>query len=296
VWERVQDVSHVLQLHRIRQVAEWAVGDDDPDAAPVEPVTSGQRADTATAATVPAGTDPPGTSPTEPDATLRTPTAEEPLRLWVGGDSMTREFGQALVDRAAATGVVDATHHVEMASGLTRPDYFDWPEALADDVEEHDPEIVVAMFGVNDAQGIVLEDGTAVQEVGDPRWAPEYRRRAGALMDQLREDGRLVVWVSQPPMRDPGYDARLAIVDQAAADEAASRPWVTVVDAGAALADSAGAYAETLPDPAGAPVDLRQDDGIHLTTAGGARLADHLLALIGARVDLSGSAGDEAGD
>ena len=49
-----------------------------------------------------------------------------------------------------------------MASGLTRPDYYDWPAALAADLEATDPEVVVAVFGVNDAQGIVLPDGTPV--------------------------------------------------------------------------------------------------------------------------------------
>ena len=147
------------------------------------------------------------------------------------------------------------------------------------------------MLGVNDGQGIMLADGTPVPAVDDPRWAPEYRRRVGALMDQLRAPGRLVVWIGQPPIRDPDFAASIAVVNQAYADEAASRPWVTHVDAAAVLGGPGGAYAESLPagpDGGGTAVDVRQPDGIHLTPAGGERLAAEVMAVIDAAVDLPG--------
>jgi hypothetical protein len=177
-----------------------------------------------------------------------------------------------------------------MASGLTRPDYYDWPRALATDLDAADPEVVVAVFGVNDAQGIVLPGGTPVPEVSDPRWSVEYRRRVGAVMDQLRDDGRLVLWVTQPPMHDPGFDARIDVVNQAFAAEAATRPWIVLVDPATVVGDANGAYADGLPDASGAPADVRRNDGIHLTDAGGELLATHVLGLLGQRVDLSGGA------
>jgi hypothetical protein len=182
-----------------------------------------------------------------------------------------------------------------MASGLTRPDYYDWPRALAADIDDVDPEVVVVVFGVNDAQGIVLPDDTPVPEVGDPRWAPEYRRRVGALMDQLRDDGRLVMWIALPPMREPGYGGRIAVIDEAVAAEAATRPWIALVDSAAAVAGAGGAYADALPDAAGTPVEVRQGDGIHLTTAGGERLAGHVFTALAGRVDLRGAGGDDEG-
>jgi uncharacterized protein len=196
--------------------------------------------------------------------------------LWVGGDSMSESFGRELATQAEATGVIDPTVHTEMASGLTRPDYYDWRAALAADLEATDPEVVVAVFGVNDAQGIVLPDGTPIPEVSDPRWTVEYRRRVGAVMDQLRADDRLVLWVTQPPMRDPGFDARIAVVNQAIAAEAASRPWIVLVD-------PAPVVGATTPD-------VRRSDGIHLTEAGGGLLATNVLGLLGERVDLTGGA------
>jgi hypothetical protein len=294
VWHPVQDVSHALQLHRIRELADWVAGGDDGEAAAPAPGRgSRDRGGTHDAGGGVAGGDDEveGTSDTPArDGELRTPTEDEPLRLWVGGDFMAQVFGESLLAAAEPTGLIDPVIHYESASGLTRSDYYDWPEALGRDLADHDADVVVVMVGANDGQGIMLADGTPVPAVDDPRWAPEYQRRVGSLMDRLRAPGRMVVWVGQPPMRNPDFAAAMAVVNRAYADEAAGRPWVTYVDAAAVLGGPGGTYAENMPaGPAGgAPVVVRQPDGIHLTPAGGERLAAEVMAVIEAAVDLSG--------
>ena len=302
VWHPVQDVSHVLQLHRIRQVADRLAGDDDgddrDDPVPSTDETRRRPADDGareTTATTEAAADPGASGAPAGAPELRTPTADDPLRLWVGGDSMTQLLGPSLAATAEATGVVAPTVHTEMASGLTRPDYFDWPAGLRADVAADDPEVVVVAFGINDGQGIVLQDGTPVPEVADPRWPEEYRRRVAAVMDQLRADDRLVLWVLPPPMRDADYAARMAVIREAVTAEAADRPWVLTVDPAVSVADPAGAYADALPDATGAAVEVRQGDGIHLSQAGADRLAAQVLEAVGTRADLTGSSGGGAG-
>jgi uncharacterized protein len=283
VWHPVQDVSHALQLHRIRELADRVAGGDGGDRG--GGASEAGRGPAAGADEVEGASDTPAR-----EGELRTPTADEPLRLWVGGDFMAQVFGESLLAAAEPTGLLDAVIHFESASGLTRSDFYDWPEALGRDLDDHDAEVVVVMLGANDGQGIVLADGTAVPAVDDPRWASEYRRRVGALMDQLRAPGRKVVWVGQPPMRAPGLAASMAVVNRAYADEAAGRPWVSYLDAAAVLGGPGGTYAESLPagPNGGAPVVVRQPDGIHLTPAGGERLAAEVMAVIGEAVDVSG--------
>src|SRR5262249_21192190 len=140
VWHPVQDVSHALQLHRVRQVADWLAGNDDAHrggpAAPAAKHRTG--ADHATTTTTAAGgatsetTPPPTTAPAPTE--LRTPTAAKPLRLWVVGDSQAQTLGGAITEQAGASGVMTAGTHFEISSGLVRPDFYDWPGALADDV------------------------------------------------------------------------------------------------------------------------------------------------------------------
>ena len=176
--------------------------------------------------------------------------------------------------------------HFEISSGLVRPDFYDWPGALADDVAARDPEVVVVFLGANDGQGIVLPDGTPVQTVGDPRWTVEYQRRVGALMDSLRADGRMVVWVGQPPMRGAEFDGIMKIVNAAYAAEAASRPWVAYVDPATIVGGPGGTYADVVADPAGNPTEVRSGDGIHLSRAGADLVGAQVLALARQRAGL----------
>lgn len=294
VWHPVQDVSHVLQLHRIRQAADRVVGDDGGDGDD-RPLSSRREARTAPSSSA---ADPTTTSTVEGGPregaggggggapVLRTPTEDEPLRLWVGGDSMADTFAPALAAVTEETGLVDPTVRVENASGLVRDDYFDWSETLPVEVDEGDSEVVVFVAGTNDGQGIVLPDGTAVSDVADPRWATEYRRRAGALMDRVQADNRLVLWVLLPPMGEPGYGERLRAVRKAVVAAADSRPWVVTVDAATVLAGPDGTYAPTLPGPDGQPVEVRRSDGIHLADAGAGRLAGLVHDVISAHVDI----------
>src|SRR3546814_10359409 len=84
-------------------------------------------------------------------------------------------------------------------------------------------------------------------------------------MDSLQGEGRLVLWVGQPPMRDAGFNDRVDILNSVYEEQAADRPWVRYVDVDTVLGDD-GEYAARLPDGAGGQTDdLRQGDGIHLS-------------------------------
>ncbi|MBK5223888.1 MAG: DUF459 domain-containing protein [Acidimicrobiia bacterium] len=292
VWHPVQDVSHRLRLTAPRDAIDEATGragDDADDEFEFPPAPD----DTAT----PPGTTTPGTSTpgdetpatttttTPPEPELRTPTAEEPLRVWVGGDSMSQVFGQSLVTYVEDTGVMTSTLDYRISTGLTRPDYFNWPAHLDGEMARLDPEAVVIMFGANDAQGMEV-DGQVFERLSEP-WLAEYRRRVAGTMDLLRADGRIVYWVGQPIMREPGFSQRMATLNEVFQSEAATRPWVRYVDSYTLFANDAGAYEAFLPGLDGTVADMRQGDGIHLSRPGGNVLARKVLDVIEADADLS---------
>jgi hypothetical protein len=219
------------------------------------------------------------TSPEEalqPPVTLREPTRSQPLRVWLGGDSMTIELAQSVEEAVTARSDVELTTHPEVSSGLTRPDYFDWPAYFADDVLPDNPDVVVVMFGANDSQGMEIDDEAFPPSSAE--WRAEYRRRVGILMDQLRGDGRLVIWVGQPRMRDEGFDRRMAALDEIYAEEADSRPWVHFLDSRPILSPDGEGY-----QAADDGTSLRQRDGIHLDRAGAERLAEAIFTKIDER-------------
>lgn len=284
VWRPVQEVSHLTRLHLIREVVDEAIGrgDDDVDDFEFPPPTT----ETATPSTsTPQGEEPPATTTTlPPEPELRTPTAEEPLRVWVGGDSMSQVFGQSLVAFVDDTGVMESTLDYRISTGLTRPDYFNWPAHLDAEMARLDPEAVVIMFGANDAQGMEV-DGQVFERLSEP-WKDEYRRRVAGTMDLLRADGRVVYWVGQPIMRDPGFSDRMAQLNEIYRSEAELRPWVRYIDSYSMFADDSGAYQACLPGVDGTVQDLRQGDGIHLSRPGGDVLARAVLDQIEADADL----------
>ncbi len=298
VWHPVQDVSHFLSLNRPRQWLDDLTGrsSSGPDVDfDFPPVTGGGGDDSSAPTTAPDGqTESPTTSTSStttttqpPEPELRTPTAESPLRVWVGGDSMSQVFGQSLVAFIGETDLMTSTLDYRISTGLTRPDYFNWPAHLVTELERLDPEALVIMFGANDAQGIETPEGDIYQPL-EQGWIDEYRRRVAGTMDLLRDpDGdRIVYWVGQPIMRSAGFSERMAGLNAIYQEEAASRPWVRYVDTYSMFANDAGQYEAFLPGLDGRVQDMRQGDGIHLSRAGGDLLARHVLDLIEADADL----------
>ena len=100
---------------------------------------------------------------------------EEPLRVYIGGDSIIRDAGDAFLNIASDSPLFETTLHYENATGLTRPDFYDWPAAFRQDMEAHRPEVAFVLFGGNDSQGIVGPNGEAVRGPGRPEVAGGVR-------------------------------------------------------------------------------------------------------------------------
>lgn len=217
------------------------------------------------------------TTSVPPPASLRRPSADDPLRTWVGGDSLAQTFGESLLrlgqDRGELTGITDA----RVSSGLLRPSYFDWPAHLATEVLPAGYEVLVFMVGANDTERLMA--GGGLVDVGTPEWEAEYRRRVGAVMDLVGDADRVLVWVGQPLFRSEEESAELAVVNRLYAEEAGRRPWVRFVDTAGLLAAPGGGYAPYV-EIDGRPVRVRAGDGIHLTRAGGDLAAAEVLEAI----------------
>lgn len=212
--------------------------------------------------------------------------AADPLRIWVIGDSLTEQLGPALRDATATLPTADTQHDFHYSSGLTRPDFFDWHAQVAHLITEHDPDAWVVLLGGNDAQDIRTPEGRFVH-LGEPVWEATYRDRVGRLMDALTAAGRGVLWVGQPIMRDAEFDERMTYLNAIYAAEAAERPAVAFLATHARFATPEGRYADYLPAADGQLVLMRLSDGIHLTRAGGDRLAGDVLASLEAQWGLT---------
>ena len=265
--EPVAAVSDFFKLSAPRSAVDEALGRDlprrDVTAVPPSTTTTSVRAPdaaTTTTTTVPA---------------VRTVSAADPLDLLIIGDSFAELFGPALVNRGADAGTVEATVDFRFISGLSRPDYFDWPAYLAEELPERQPEAVVVIFGGNDAQDVAV--GGQRFDVGTQAWTDLYALRVAEVMDVLLTHTERVYWVGLPIMESETFTANVQMMNAVYEAEAAERPRATFISSFDLFRDDSGRFNAYLDGK-----HMRYADGAHFTWNGGYRLADAVLPVIGA--------------
>jgi uncharacterized protein len=272
-----RDVSRTLWLDRPRRGLDRLFGHESVSGSTVGPLP-GPTAGPSN------GPGPTPTSPVSPSPTTsapaRTPTGADPLRVFLVGDSVMGAVSEAF-DRVAATAkVVHATTEFRYSTGLSRPDYFDWPGRLRQIIQRTPrPEAIVVMFGANDVQPITTPSGPA--KAGTATWLAEYRRRVASTMQMLSASGIPVFWVGQPLMRSDFFTKRIGELDAIYSAEAAHHSGITFIDTRPLLADSHDGYTAYLRDKNGDPVLVRTPDGVHLTAAGGKIVATAVMSALG---------------
>jgi uncharacterized protein len=230
------------------------------------------RTDTGAAPSPPASTAAASATPAETEAAVgqscRTPlNPVDPLRLWIGGDSLAGSLGPSLGELAGGSGVVQPVVDVREGSGLLSPEFLDWPKQGREDMFTYNPEVTVIIVGANDAK--TLQEGAE----RDPDWRERYSTLVEEMLTVLGGDGRRVYWVGAPVMAEAEYSVRVKAVNEVFQEVAAKHPEVTYVDAFSVFSAPDGNYAPSLPVPGRNITRVRGADGIHFTPAGGDLLA-----------------------
>jgi hypothetical protein len=195
----------------------------------------------------------------------------DPLRLWVGGDSLAGSLGPSLGTIAGATGVVQPYFDSRVSSGLADPGFFDWPDHATTEMARLDPEVVVFIIGTN--------DWTAVSGT----WKDDYSAKVDSMMKTLIGPGRTVYWLGAPTLKDPKMDAAVVQVNAVAQDVAKRHPKVHYVDTYKLFSDADGAFSADLPDETGKVTTMRTGDGVHFTNDGAGYLARQVYKLVDAQ-------------
>ena len=204
------------------------------------------------------------------------PTAASPLRVLIVGDSIGLDMGGALQSDLAGTGLVNAALDARESTGLVRPDYFNWPVELSNDIKADNPQVVVVMIGANDAQDFL---GPPDTPYASPDWNGLYAQRVAQFMQIALSTGAVVVWVGMPPMQNPTLSAQLVDLNTVVQHQAAAtKPAVTYIDTEKSLGTPTGGYTAFSTNAAGQIVNTRTPDGTHLTPGGSQVVAQQVIA------------------
>jgi hypothetical protein len=209
-------------------------------------------------------------------------THAQPLRLWIGGDSLAGSFGPSLGDLVGATGIVSTQIDYKVSSGLASNDVRNWYARATQQMSTANPESVVFIIGTNDASIVNKMDSNGD---GVPDWEPDYRAKVGRMMDTLvgAAPHRTVFWIGAPTLETKSLDDGVVALDRVMKEEAAKRaPSVVFVDGYKLFAGPDGGYTNYLTDETGHEFRARISDGVHFTIDGAQYLATALFKLIDA--------------
>jgi uncharacterized protein len=240
-------------------------------------ITSGPRPSTPPHGSGPGSKTAPngGTTPTTVPPDPKEPTAAAPLRVLIVGDSIGLDLGGPLQSDLAGTGVVNAALDARESTGLTRPDYFNWPAELTSDLKAEQPQVVIIMIGANDAQDFL---GPPDVPYTSAQWNTLYAQRVSQFMQIAGSGGAAVVWVGMPPMQNPGLNAQMSDVNAVVQQQAVkAHPPVTYVSTDHSLGTAQGGYTAFITNGAGQVVNVRAPDGTHLTSGGGQVVAQQVI-------------------
>lgn len=265
----LESVSGALLLDRPRQGLKAVLGRSDDD-----------EIDTAVAAPKPAPTAPVAAPPAQAKRERFTP--EKKLRIWIAGDSLVVVPGESVLREIAGNRAFDARDAIDgrIATGLERPDVFNWFTHVREVMETRKPRAVVLMFGGNDDHGFMtgIPEGREVGTFGSPTWRAEYRRRVATIMDTIIRNGGYVVWIGLPLSRDSEQTLRYDVINAIVQKEAQKREGrASYLDTYFFFAGEDGGYAQYVEDPAGRLVKMRADDGVHFERSAGDLIAEKVL-------------------
>ncbi len=194
--------------------------------------------------------------------------------LLVGASSMRHELGAALERTIKGYEGVAVKRFAKAATGLSRPDVFDWPKKLRALIKEFKPDLVIANHGGNDGQNLRLpKKDRAVW--GTEKWNAEYIKRVGAFIDIAHKSGAKFINLGMPIMRSKKFSKKMKALN-GITKRGTEKVGAIYVDTWDLAADKKGRYQESVMMGKKKRL-LRQSDGIHYSTRGGAYVVAKLM-------------------
>lgn len=215
-------------------------------------------------------------APTEPDVPPGERWKARPRRevvkrvLIVGASSIQYAVGTELERELGERYDVAVVRKGKVATGLSRPDVFDWPAETKRLCAEAHPDLVVGQFGGNDGQNL-LDAANKPLSMRTPEWEAEYARRIGQLAEVVRDCGARLLLVGMPIMRSDAFSDKIRWLNEVTR-QAVTQEGGLYVDIFDTAATPEGTYRLDVTVD-GHTSRMRTDDGIHFTRLGGIHVA-----------------------
>lgn len=225
----------------------------------------------------------PEPTPEEIQAAIKENNLANPVhyKIMLMGDSLMEDLGpathRALRERQGLHFLLAARY----STGLTRPDYFNWPENMERVVNEKRPDLIVVFMGANDAMPIRHNKKVVHPAYGAP-WCEAYTVKMNEIFDVARRYGSEIIWVGLPPMGSR-YAKQLQQTGETQRSACEERG-IEFLDTTPVFGDENGQFRAFITDANGNTVRIRRTDKEHLSPQGNKLLVELLLPAIEKRI------------
>lgn len=210
----------------------------------------------------------------------RRPTAEDPLRVLMAGDSLMADVSHAIASAVQDGGRAVPRLAEEPSIPRDEATRDRWRQRLA----RFDPEVIIVLIGVWEA----MATGTPGQyPLGSVEWERAYRERLlDPYVELLASRGAKVLWIGMPPVHDARRQRGFNAMNRAVRHSAEESADLTYVPGDRILARADGSWRAFLPGPQGNPQRVRRVDTTHLCPWGAVHLARPVLRFIDRQWDV----------
>lgn len=200
-----------------------------------------------------------------------------PRKVLVLGDSLAATgFGAMLEKKLDEHPDIECFRKAKSATGLARPDFYDWESEAKKAVDQRKPDLVVVIMGGNDGQDLTTKSGKGKRVAWkSDGWNDAYKARVAEFLSEISAEGRKVLWLGLPRTGTTSFEQKLTTIrdvqSQALADFGEAGVYL---DTSPFITDSAGELIDTATVGKRKAQALREEDGIHFTMAGSEFFAD----------------------
>lgn len=204
-------------------------------------------------------------------------TVQQPTRILLTGDSLMEGLGPQM--KRALDGYANLTLIPigKKSTGLSRPDFYNWPQVLEKNMIAHKPQIVIMWVGTNDPQNI-----HGMKGLGEPLsidWQKAYYNKLLEIISIVRQHNARLILMGPPIMDEQPLDKQLQGIIRIMA-WTCKKSGAHFFDTRPILADTNGRYLQRARLQNGKVVDIRTRDHVHITADGNIMVMDKLLPCI----------------
>ncbi len=199
------------------------------------------------------------------------------FRFVVVGDALARGLGAGLERLTELDPRFEVVTRANDASGVARPEIYDWPAAIPKILRASKFDAVVAFMGMNDYRAIKTPDASF--DPGTEEWKARYKANMDNILASARSNGARVYWITLPPMQNPEFETQMQMISGLQREQVVTGNEI-LVDIRPALLTPEGEFMIGDIDEKGKARRLRGKDGINFSRQGNDYVADLVMGAI----------------